>query len=178
MLTFWTNGFDGTTLALLEQATGVDRSTLYNSFGGKEGLFEAAASHYSGTMGEMLLPTLRDGTRGLADVLAFLQLMREGTQSGAYPSGCFMFNCMTADRQPKAAAAYLDDLGASMRHAFSRAEAAGDIPPGTAHSRATMIVAAVVGYNIANRTQANRDEAIGMMDAIIAVVSAWTRPGA
>ncbi|MCP4960035.1 MAG: TetR/AcrR family transcriptional regulator, partial [Actinomycetia bacterium] len=43
---FFRSGFEATTLADLEHATGVDRSTLYNSFGGKQGLYELATTAY------------------------------------------------------------------------------------------------------------------------------------
>ncbi len=39
---FWRYGYEATSLAELEQELGINRSTLYNSFDGKEGLFQAA----------------------------------------------------------------------------------------------------------------------------------------
>ena len=43
---FFQKGFEATTLADLEAVTGVDRSTLYNSFGGKTGLYQSATDTY------------------------------------------------------------------------------------------------------------------------------------
>jgi AcrR family transcriptional regulator len=44
IVAFWAKGFEATTLSDLEAATGVDRSSIYNSFGGKEGLYRSAAA--------------------------------------------------------------------------------------------------------------------------------------
>ena len=43
---FWTHGYDGTSIADLEAATGLGRQSLYNTFGGKRELFVRALKHY------------------------------------------------------------------------------------------------------------------------------------
>lgn len=46
MMVFWQNGFGATGIRELEDATGLRAPSLYNRFGSKEGLFEAALEHY------------------------------------------------------------------------------------------------------------------------------------
>lgn len=43
---FWELGFEAASLPDLERATGLNRSSLYNSFGNKRGLFDAAVEDY------------------------------------------------------------------------------------------------------------------------------------
>lgn len=43
---FWEHGYDGTSIPDLEDATGIRRSSLYNTFGSKRGLFDAAVQSY------------------------------------------------------------------------------------------------------------------------------------
>ena len=43
---FWREGYDGAGVADLEHATGVGRKGLYNTFGGKQGLFHEALNRY------------------------------------------------------------------------------------------------------------------------------------
>lgn len=43
---FWTHGYEGSSIADLEEATGLGRQSLYNTFGDKRRLFLAALKHY------------------------------------------------------------------------------------------------------------------------------------
>lgn len=65
---FWTHGYEGTSIAQLEEATGLGRQSLYNAFGDKRRLFLAALEHYRGQAEDQRreLPG-----RGLDAVLAF-----------------------------------------------------------------------------------------------------------
>ena len=42
---FWDRGYEATSVADLEDATGVQRSSLYHAFGSKRGLFDAVLAH-------------------------------------------------------------------------------------------------------------------------------------
>ena len=53
---FWDKGFEGTSLADLEVATGLSRSSLYHAFTSKRGLFDAAVQDYLDTI---IRPRLR-----------------------------------------------------------------------------------------------------------------------
>lgn len=44
---FWERGYDATSITDLEQCTGLNRSSLYQEFGSKDGLFEAALACYA-----------------------------------------------------------------------------------------------------------------------------------
>lgn len=46
MLVFWQNGFAGTQIRQLEQATGLKASSLYNRFESKQALYEEVLEHY------------------------------------------------------------------------------------------------------------------------------------
>ena len=43
---FWRKGYKATTPRDLVEATGLSKSSLYNTFGSKEGLFVRAMEHY------------------------------------------------------------------------------------------------------------------------------------
>ena len=53
---FWRDGYAETALPTLEKATGLNRSSIYNSFGSKRGLFDAAVDNY---LDEVVRPRLR-----------------------------------------------------------------------------------------------------------------------
>lgn len=46
MRVFWQQGYEGTSMRDLEAATGLNASSLYNAWGGKEQLFERVLDHY------------------------------------------------------------------------------------------------------------------------------------
>lgn len=46
MRMFWADGYDAASIERLCRATGMPRASLYQDFGGKEGLFLAAIAHY------------------------------------------------------------------------------------------------------------------------------------
>ena len=62
MNAFWTKGYDGTSIPDLLQATGLSRSSLYETFGGKDALFEAATDLYFRTYGHPRAEALRQAT--------------------------------------------------------------------------------------------------------------------
>ncbi|MGP9527960.1 TetR/AcrR family transcriptional regulator [Arthrobacter sp. S41] len=52
---FWSRGFEAASIPELESATGLSRSSIYNSFGSKRGLFDAAVQSY---LDEIVRPRL------------------------------------------------------------------------------------------------------------------------
>ena len=97
MRMFWSKGFSSTTLNDLEHATGVDRSTLYNSFDGKDGLYRSAAAAYVDGVEQELFASLFVGTGGIADVVEFIDRLDDVFRSGARPRGCLIINDLASD---------------------------------------------------------------------------------
>ena len=73
---------------------GVNRSTLYNSFDGKEGLFHAAFESYLADVEATLIAPFRDGTQGLEDLVAFTERQRLPLTDPTLPPGCLLVNAM------------------------------------------------------------------------------------
>lgn len=69
---FWQKGFVGTSMQELAAATGVQRGSLYNAYGGKEALFIAAyrcylAKYMQGIKKALAQPQLKDALAALFD---------------------------------------------------------------------------------------------------------------
>ena len=116
---FFHAGYEATTLAEIEAATGVDRSTLYNSFGGKAGLYQSATRTYL-AMAEATLfqPLLEGSDDGYADIIEFLANLRTGLTSADAIPGCLIVNDMAAGADPDAAAAYRSTLEDGLQRAL------------------------------------------------------------
>ena len=72
-LVFWRRGYEGSTLSDLEASTGLSRSSLYQAYGSKEGLFDEALAEYIATfISPRLAPMERPGS-GLGDIQRFFR---------------------------------------------------------------------------------------------------------
>lgn len=170
---FWAKGFAATTLSDLEAATGVDRSTIYNSFGGKNGLYRSAAATYVDLSLDALFEPLHQGTGGIADIVEFLDRLVDALGSGNNPPGCLIVNDMTADIDHEATNRYLDCLQGGLGAALERAAATGDIEPETKTQRRQFLTAAILGVNLVHRSAADTTQAQSLLDGLRSEVNSW-----
>ena len=69
MLVFWEKGYDGTSINHLEQAMGLNRTSIYNAFGNKGALFERVMTCYKeSVMADLFArldsaPNIREGIK-------------------------------------------------------------------------------------------------------------------
>lgn len=86
---FWENGYEATSIGVLESATGLKRQSLYNAFGNKDAMFESALNAYQQRVNARLLQTLEnpDPRAALHDFFA-----RQATilLDAGQPSGCLV----------------------------------------------------------------------------------------
>jgi TetR/AcrR family transcriptional repressor of nem operon len=123
---FWDLGYDGASLAHLETATGLNRSSLYHAFGSKRGLFDAAVADYRDTVIRPRLRALKADGAGRDDLLAYFDELRVAV--GRLPldsprRGCLLVNCATglaAHDEParEVVEAYRTELAAALRNAI------------------------------------------------------------
>ncbi len=144
---FWRRGY-AAPLRTLEEATGVDRSTIYNSFGGKRGLYERAAQRYVDRVEQALFALLEEG----AGVDAFLDRLAAQLGDPAAPAGCLIVNELaTGSASSAASTRYLDALEAGLARALGRS------------ALAAVFASAVVGIN--QVAVASPERALAMIDA-------------
>lgn len=96
MRLFWAEGYNAASIDRICRETGMSRASLYHDFGGKQGLFLAAISHYVETrlapLAEALGP--RDTLKG--DLAAFFdEVVALATRDAATP-GC-LISCVLAE---------------------------------------------------------------------------------
>ena len=95
---FWREGFENASIPDLESATGLSRSSIYNAFGSKRGLFDQTVQSY---LDEVVRPRLGElqGEHVAADALArYLDGLRAAF-SGRSPAaelGCLLINAAGA----------------------------------------------------------------------------------
>ena len=85
---FWRHGFAGTSISQLTEATGLSRSSLYQRFGDKDGLFQEALSAYTERVMQRALAVRAATPRDRLDALLREFLPREGR--ARKPPGCLL----------------------------------------------------------------------------------------
>ena len=176
---FWENGFDGTALSELERRTELNRSSLYQEFGSKQGLFSAALDLYYDQVVDPLLIALESGTRlgaieaFFAGVKAVILEDREGSRRG-----CLLVNTI-AELSPHDEAAarrareFRDRLHAAFRSVLE-ADAAR-IKGGSVDRLAGMLLTSTLGIWVCARI--DLDDAAARCDEIAAEVHTWASAG-
>ncbi|MFC8528516.1 TetR/AcrR family transcriptional regulator [Nocardia sp. NPDC057227] len=158
---FWTAGYEATSTEQLCAATGLGRSSLYNTFTGKRELFERALRRYTERKNAALAELLAaHGAR--AGVRALLEQVVQAPADD--PPGCLVVNTLVelAPRDPAVAALLRADgglrrdlLAAALTAGQRTGEITADVP---ATDLATAVITAVTGMRVAARGGATRAE--------------------
>ncbi|MCF1599592.1 TetR/AcrR family transcriptional regulator [Streptomyces muensis] len=110
MRTFWEKGYEATSTQDLCEATGLGRSSIYNTFKSKHDLFERALAYYIDTMTTAQLAVLEDPRHRAADrIRALFAMVVDGEtehRAGGRSLGCLTVNTTVelAARDSRAAA--------------------------------------------------------------------------
>ncbi|MEQ5774993.1 MULTISPECIES: TetR/AcrR family transcriptional regulator [unclassified Thalassospira] len=92
MNVFWHKGFEGTSVQDLVNETGLNRASMYASFGDKKALFLRVLDHYIRTISAARfakLVEMQDGRQAIVET--FRSVMRNGLAEGRN-KGCLMVN--------------------------------------------------------------------------------------
>jgi AcrR family transcriptional regulator len=86
---FWRKGYEGASLSDLTQAMGINKPSLYATFGNKEGLFLQAIELYEKRPGAFFYPALQQATAFQVVETMLLGAVRSLTDDG-HPQGCLI----------------------------------------------------------------------------------------
>lgn len=124
MMIFWEKGYHETSLADLTEATGLQKGSLYNTFGSKENLFLEALKHY----GKMSQSRLQLGDKDPIEHLKafFTRLVDEGSQKKKDSKGCLIMNTRlefghSKEKAAKLSSALYNAIGDSFQITLERA---------------------------------------------------------
>ncbi|MCQ9177654.1 TetR/AcrR family transcriptional regulator [Streptomyces sp. IBSBF 2953] len=162
MRLFWRQGMAATGIQDVVTATGLNRSSLYATFGGKQELYRAALRRYIEQRSQQAFSRLAGDGRGLPAVHDFFAALIKARCSGAYARwGCMVSNAHAGGENgdPDIRAA-LDRHHAELREALRTALAAGaakgQLRPGTDPGAAADLLA-LLAYGVNLRSRAGAD---------------------
>jgi len=128
---FWQHGYEGTSMATLMAATGLNKPSLYAAFGSKEDLFRSALDRYWQRQGELTRKHLDEPNARTGVEQILLALVDIQTQPGL-PHGCLAVHGGLVGSA--ASAAIRDELRArqaalqtTLQNRLTRAQAEGEL---------------------------------------------------
>ncbi|WP_405377734.1 TetR/AcrR family transcriptional regulator [Nonlabens sp. Asnod3-A02] len=88
---FWRNGYETTSMQMLEKEMGINKFSIYSSFGSKHGLFLESLNCYKTKVNE-ILEKFKNADNGIADVKQFFYDSVDINYKGQHQKGCLVTN--------------------------------------------------------------------------------------
>lgn len=95
MKLFWKKGYNGTSMQDLVDVTGLNRSSLYNTFGDKFSLFQESLTHYQTVQQNYLNGFLKDFKSPKEAIRSLFRGIQEEVAQGKSVNGCMISNCIS-----------------------------------------------------------------------------------
>lgn len=177
VMLFSQHGFEASSLSEIVEAAGLNRSSLYNTFGSKEQLFERVLDRYISHREQLLdLVTSRDG--GLDDLIDLVELLRSEAMSTTGHLGCLAINSTAElgdDHQSMVTASqrYRDMLRDHIRRPLVRAADRDEIRADMVEVYVDAAVSFVIATALTARGGASLDELNRHLDSMRALVESW-----
>jgi TetR/AcrR family transcriptional regulator, transcriptional repressor for nem operon len=92
---FWQRGYEGTSVQDLVDALGVNRASLYATFGDKAQLFDAVLDRYEGWVSESVGRALAPPAAGAEAIRAYFAALIPSATRRSGPRGCLLLNTVT-----------------------------------------------------------------------------------
>lgn len=172
---FWQHGYAETGIAELEDATGLTRSSLYNAFGSKRGLFDAVLAGYLDDVVRTRLRPLGGGDPGALE--AYVEQMRAAiaADSSRARLGCLLLNAgaspLASDDDDIRAlvSGYAAEMRAAIRSAVAdrRPDLSPDAVDALAGVCASLVIAALT------LARADRDAAVATLASVATTLESW-----
>jgi len=160
METFWSHGYDATSIQDLLDATGIQRGSFYDTFTSKRQLLLDALKQYDATKRRVFLNEARRAGSPKERVAWFFRRVVEESTGTNGRRGCFVVNCALeiAPRDREVAEIinrYSEEIEHFFRSAIDEGKKSGEIPP-RVQSRATShaLLGLLLGIRVLSRSSA------------------------
>ena len=172
---FWSRGYEATSIQALVDATGVNRGSLYGTFGDKQGLFLAVIDHYLETvatamMAELAKPDPRKAIEGM-----FAALIRRNSDPN-FPRGCLITNTslecpISGNTIARKIAHAMGQQETAIYNVLHRAQTEGSLAQSCdARALARFFLGVAQGLNVVNKAVADPEM---LRDMVRVAMSVW-----
>lgn len=118
---FWRNGYETTSMQMLEKEMGINKFSIYASFGNKNGVFIKSLACYQQKL-KVLLETLNASNNGIAGIKQYFYDFVAFTKEIEFGKGCLVTNTaneLGAGAEP-AILTILSDVTEEVKQAFTK----------------------------------------------------------
>ena len=176
MLVFWEKGYEGTSIQDLEQAMGLNRTSIYNAFGNKRTIFNRVMVCYKESVMSALFadldgaPNIREGIRRMLNGALDIHFDEDN------PGGCLVVLSLLEsgqhDEQSQASMQQtIQDLKRALQTRLSKAKKSGELSKDLdAGSTATTIATTMAGMMVmgkANFTKASLKKTVNQVVSLL-----------
>ena len=176
MLVFWEKGYEATSINDLEQAMGLKRTSIYNTFGNKSAIFERVMSCYKESVMAALFakldsaPDIREGVRRMLNGALDIHFDEDN------PGGCLVVLSIVEsgqhDEQSQASMQQtIQELKSALQQRLSKAKRSGELSKQLdAGATATTIATTMAGMMVmgkANFTKASLKKTINQVVGLL-----------
>ncbi|MBV8054663.1 MAG: TetR/AcrR family transcriptional regulator [Deltaproteobacteria bacterium] len=160
MALFWRRGYEATSIRDLVAATGINRGSIYATFGDKEGLFLAVLDHYGEKIAQPLMAELDYPEPRRALERMFESIIRR-TSDSRFPRGCLNTNTSlecpgSGDKITRQIAAGFGRQESAIYRVLRDAQAGGSLRSTLdARALARFFMAIAQGLNVVNKAVAD-----------------------
>src|SRR5713226_10191483 len=172
---FWSRGYEATSIQDLVDATGVNRGSLYGTFGDKQGLFLAVIDHYLETIATPMIAELANPDPRAAIEGMFAALIRRNSDP-AFPRGCLITNTslecpVSGDTIARKIAEAMGQQETAIYRVLHRAQSEGSIAASRdARALARFFLGVAQGLNVVNKAVADPEM---LRDIVRTAMSVW-----
>jgi AcrR family transcriptional regulator len=175
---FRERGYEASSMADIERATGLNTSSIYNTFGSKEALFHRSLGRYEAARLAGIIDLLAVGTEGLADLHRALELQQAESVSEWGRGGCLAINTMIelgprAGDTKEVLADFRRRLAEAIRLPLDRAVALGEMSQDQVLIAVALLVTFTLGVGVLMRSGAPDAELATHFEAAHALVDSW-----
>ena len=89
---FWRNGYETTSVRMLEKEMGINQFSIYSSFGNKQGVFLESIKCYKKKVRQELIDKLKESTNGIEGIKAYFYNFIEFSKDTTFNKGCLLTN--------------------------------------------------------------------------------------
>lgn len=172
MQLFWSQGYEATSLQDLLLATGLSKSSLYESFGNKQSLFEAAFTRYFDSRSQQMRERLQQAESPLGFIRGCLLSVLEDAQQQT-PRGCMLVNVANEFSTGDPAVQPLIELATRrfrqvFEQAFNQAQACGELSTSQSPvALALFMHCAMSGLRTQAKSGIARNELLSVIDLVM-----------
>ncbi|MCC5898559.1 MAG: TetR/AcrR family transcriptional regulator [Phormidium sp. BM_Day4_Bin.17] len=177
MVTFWRQGYEGTSIRHLIESMGIHRGSLYDTFGDKHSLFEETLAHYNCTVVEGNLAPLQGADTSLAALGGFFESVVDWSLEDGDRKGCLLVNTAAelAPQDPRISqqlTGYFYRIEATFAKVLERSRQRQELThPGDISLLAKYLLANLQGLRLAAKLNPNRQTLQGLVDITLSTLT-------